>query len=139
MLYLKALHIVFVVSWFAGLLYLPRLFVYHADTTDEAGHLRFCTMERRLYRMTTIGMIGTWTFGVWLLLKQPGLLQMGWMHAKLALVIFLSAYHGWLKLTLQRFAARSGMRSARYYRLANEVPTVVLIAVVLLVELQPRF
>ncbi len=137
MLYLKALHIVFVVSWFAGLLYLPRLFVYHTEVTDEAGHLRFCVMERRLYRMTTIGLIGTWTFGVWMLLKAPAFLQMGWLHAKFVLVVLLTAYHGWLKTTLQRFAARANTHSGRYYRIANEVPTLFLLAIVVLVVLKP--
>lgn len=137
MLWVKAIHVFFVVAWFAGLFYLPRLFVYHADTADDSGHERFCVMERRLYAITTLGMVGTWVFGLWLLWLVPGYLQMGWLHAKLALVLGLSAYHGWLKTRVRAFAARRNTRSARFYRIANEAPAVVLLAVVILVIVKP--
>lgn len=137
MLWIKALHIVFVVAWFAGLLYLPRLFVYHCEVADTVGYERFCTMERRLYVMTTIGMLGTWVFGLALVALVPTWLQAGWLHAKLALVVALSGYHGWLKLLLRGFAERRNTRPARFYRLINEVPTLALLAIVALVVVKP--
>lgn len=137
MLWIKALHIVFVISWMAGMLYLPRLFVYHTEVTDEVGHNRFCVMEKRLYTLTTIAMIGTWLLGIGLLLSLPGYLQQGWLHAKLALVFVLSGYHGWLKGRLRDFANRKNTRSARYYRIANEVPAVLMLVVVILVVVKP--
>ena len=137
MLWVKALHIVFVISWMAGMLYLPRLFVYHTEVTDEVGHQRFCVMEKRLYTLTLIAMIGTWVLGVWLLMLLPGYLQQGWLHAKLALVFALSGYHGWLKGRLRAFAERKNVKSARYYRIANEIPAVLMLAVVILVVVKP--
>jgi putative membrane protein len=137
MLWIKAFHIIFVVAWFAGLFYLPRLFVYHVDTSDEAGHQRFCTMERKLYAITTIGMLGTWIFGVWMLMQVPGYMQAGWLHAKLTLVLLLSGYHGWLKTRVRAFAEQRNTKSARYYRFMNEVPALILVAVVILVVVKP--
>ena len=143
MLWLKALHVIFVVAWFAGLFYLPRLFVYHVDTTDKVGHQRFVIMERKLYGISLIAMIGTWIFGLATLLgADPAYAKavywsMGWLHAKLALVVLLSAYQGWLKINLRRFAAGTNRYSGRFWRLANEVPALVLIAVVILVIVKP--
>jgi protoporphyrinogen IX oxidase len=137
MLWIKAFHVIFVVAWFAGLFYLPRLFVYHVDTRDTAGHERFCVMERRLYGITTIGMLGTWIFGLWMLWLAPAFLQMGWLHAKLALVLALSGYHGWLKTRVRAFAEARNDKSARYYRIANEVPALALVAIVVLVIVKP--
>ena len=137
MLWVKALHIVFVISWMAGMLYLPRLFVYHTEVTDEIGHQRFCVMEKRLYTLTLIAMLGTWVLGLWLLMLLPGYLQQGWLHAKLALVFALSGYHGWLKVRLRAFAERKNVKSARYYRIANEVPAVLMLLVVILVVVKP--
>ncbi|MGH8629194.1 MAG: protoporphyrinogen oxidase HemJ [Burkholderiales bacterium] len=137
MLWIKAFHIIFVVAWFAGLFYLPRLFVYHCEVTDEPGHQRFCVMEKRLYGLTTIAMLGTWIFGIWLLLETPGFLRMGWLHAKLGLVLALSGYHGWLKTRVRAFAQQRNTRSARYYRIANELPALALVAVVILVVVKP--
>lgn len=137
MLWIKAIHVFFVVAWFAGLFYLPRLFVYHAETTDQPGHDRFCVMERRLYGITTLGMIGTWIFGLCMLWLTPGYLQMGWLHVKLALVVGLSAYHGWLKTCVRAFAECRNNKGARFYRIANEVPALVLLAVVILVVVKP--
>ncbi|TJY64856.1 CopD family protein [Sinimarinibacterium sp. CAU 1509] len=148
MLWLKAVHIIFVVAWFAGLFYMPRLFVYHTQalaspSMTDAEHARFCVMERKLYGITTIGMIGTWAFGIATLLSADTNYAkalywgMGWLHVKIALVLALSGYHGWLKVTARRFAAHANTRSERYYRIVNEVPALILIAVVLLVVTKP--
>ncbi len=137
MLWIKTFHVFFVIAWFAGLFYLPRLFVYHTQVTAPEEQARFSLMERRLYGMTTIGMIGTWVFGIWMLALQPGFMQMGWLHAKLTLVILLSGYHGWLKGSLRRFAAGQNRRSERFWRIANEAPALVLIAVLVLVIVKP--
>jgi protoporphyrinogen IX oxidase len=141
-LWVKSFHIFFMVSWFASLFYLPRLFVYHCQLLaeapgDQAGHARFCTMERKLYGMGLMTMLGTWVFGLWLLMLVPAYLQAGWLHAKLTLVLLLSAYQGWLKANVRAFAARQNQRSERFWRIANEVPAVVLIAVVILVIVKP--
>ena len=138
MLWLKAFHVIFMVTWFAGLFYLPRLFVYHSQVRDPSGHERFCVMERKLYAITTIGMVLTWVFGLALIWQVPGYLQMGWLHAKLTLVLLLSGYHGWLKSHVRAFAAQRNTRSERYYRIINEVPAVVLVAAVALDELGKR-
>jgi putative membrane protein len=136
--WIKAFHIVFMVSWFAGLFYLPRLFVYHCGIGDDTrGHTRFCVMERRLYAISLIGMLGTWIFGIWLLLLEPGYLHAGWLHAKLALVLLLSGYQGWLKANLRRFAQNRNRYGERFWRIANEVPALLLIAIVILVVVKP--
>lgn len=137
LLWIKAFHIIFMVTWFAGLFYLPRLFIYHCDAKTEIEHQRFCTMERKLYALMTIGMVLTWVFGIWLLTLLPGYLQQGWMVAKLALVVALSGYQGWLKVNLRKFAAGTNAHSARFWRWANEVPAIVLVAVVILVIVKP--
>jgi putative membrane protein len=137
MLWVKAFHVIFVVAWFAGLFYLPRLFVYHCEVSDAVGHERFCTMERRLYGLTTVGMLGAWLFGLATLALEPLYLHAGWLHAKLALVILLSAYHGWLKSHVRRFAARHNTKSARYWRIVNEIPALFLIAIVILAVVKP--
>lgn len=137
MLWIKALHIIFVISWMAGTLYLPRLFVYHVDVRDDAGQQRFCLMERRLYGLTTIAMLGTWVFGIWLVMLTPGFMQMGWLHAKLTLVLALSGYHGWMKGRLRAFAEQRNDKSARYFRIANEVPALGMVAIVILVVVKP--
>jgi putative membrane protein len=136
MLWIKALHIVFMVTWFAGLFYLPRLFVYHADTRDEPGHARFITMERRLFAIMSIGAIGTVCFGLWMLIGWwwPAPL---WLQVKLGLVTLLILYHfGCYRLMLD-FRAGRNRRDARFYRLYNEVPALFLLAIVFLVELKP--
>lgn len=91
--WIRAWHVVFMVTWFAGLFYLPRLFVYHAATTDSAGIERFRVMERRLFAIMTIGAALTAGFGLWLLSREPVLLETGWLRAKLALVVLLIGYH----------------------------------------------
>ena len=135
--WIKALHVIAVIAWMAGMLYLPRLFVYHCDVADEAGHVRFATMERKLYGMGLIAMLGTWIFGIWMLLLEPALMQAHWLHAKLSLVLLLSGYQGWLKSQVRKFAARQNTRSARFWRFANEVPALFLVAIVILVIVKP--
>jgi putative membrane protein len=136
MLWVKALHLFFVISWFAGLFYLPRLFVYHADTRDEAGHARFVTMERRLFMMMSLGAIGTVVFGLWLMLGWwwPAPL---WLHAKLGLVALLVVYHMSCFKLMRDFRIGRNARSARFYRLFNEVPALLLLGVLSLVVLKP--
>jgi putative membrane protein len=132
----KALHIVFVVSWFAGLFYLPRLFVYHATTDDRPGHDRFVVMERRLFVMMTIGAAGTLATGLPLALAwwRP---FPTWLHAKLGLVAILLAYHWQCWRYVRAFATGGNRHGHRYYRVFNEVPTLVLLAVVWLVVFRP--
>lgn len=136
MLWLKALHIIFMVAWFAGLFYLPRLFVYHCDVRDEEGHARFCTMERKLFAIASIGMTGTLVFGLALWLGYWPL-HTGWIHAKLALALALVAYHHWLLVPMRAFRARRNARSAGFYRIVNEIPALLLVAIVLLAVLKP--
>jgi putative membrane protein len=137
MLWVKALHIIFMVTWFAGLFYLPRLFVYHAMTSDAPSLARFKTMERKLFwGIATPGGVLTVGFGLWLWLgwfRGAG----GWLHAKVALVALLVVYHAWCWRLMRVFAAERNARSHLWYRWFNEVPTVVLFATVLLVVLKP--
>lgn len=135
--WIRAWHVVFMVTWFAGLFYLPRLFVYHAATTDSAGIERFRVMERRLFAIMTIGAALTAGFGFWLLSREPVLLETGWLRAKLALVVLLIGYHAWLGKLVRDFAAGKNAHSARWYRWFNEIPTVLLIGIVLLAVARP--
>jgi protoporphyrinogen IX oxidase len=141
MLWLKAFHIVFVVAWFAGLFYLPRLFVYHVDANDGVSHERFVVMERRLLAITHVGGALALGFGIALLLAwlrvAPGYAAQGWLHAKLALVALLVAYHFACMRLARGFALGANRRSARWYRLFNEVPALALIAIVVLVVVKP--
>ena len=137
MLWVKALHIIFMVTWFAGLFYLPRLFVYHAMTEDRATIERFKVMERKLYwGITTPGGVLTVAFGLWLWLqwfRNAG----GWMHTKLAIVALLIAYHLWCGGLLADFARDRNTRSHVWFRWFNEAPTVALFAAVILVVVKP--
>jgi putative membrane protein len=136
MLWIKSLHIIFVVSWFAGLFYLPRLFVYHAQATDGISVERFKVMERRLYRGIMMpAMLLTLASGLWLWLGFG--FGGGWIHAKVFLVVLLVAYHFWLRRMLGDFARDANTRSERFYRWVNELPTVLLIAIVILVVVKP--
>ncbi len=135
--WIKAWHVIFMVTWFAGLFYLPRLFVYHASTTDSAGIDRFRVMERRLFALMTIGAAMTALFGLWLLAWNPALLETGWMRAKLALIVLLIAYHAWNWRLLRDFAAGRNARSPRWYRWFNEIPSLLLIGIVLLAVARP--
>jgi putative membrane protein len=135
MLWLKAFHIVFVVAWFAGLFYLPRLFVYHAEATDEVSHQRFVIMERRLLAITHIGAVLAIVFGI-SLLHYWGF-KHGWLHAKLALVLLLLGYHHACMRLARAFREGRNRRSARWFRLFNEVPAVLLVGIVILVVVKP--
>jgi putative membrane protein len=135
--WIKAWHVIFMVTWFAGLFYLPRLFVYHASTTDAAGDERFRIMERRLFAIMTIGGVMTAAFGVLLLVMNPSLLATGWMKAKLVLVVLLVTYHVWIARLIGNFAAGRNAHDARWYRWFNEVPSLLLIGIVLLAVARP--
>jgi putative membrane protein len=137
MLWVKALHIIFVVTWFAGLFYLPRLFVYHAQASDRVSLERFVVMERKLFwGIMTPSAVLAIAFGVWLWLgwfRGAG----GWFHAKVALVCFLVIYHLWCWRLRKAFAAGRNTRSHVWYRWFNEVPVLILFATVFLVVLKP--
>ncbi len=136
MLWIKSLHIIFVVTWFAGLFYLPRLFVYHAMTTDQPGIERFKIMERKLYYgIMSPSAILTVAFGLWLWLGYG--FSGGWLHAKLALVIMLIAYHVYCGKLLAEFRDDRNRHGHVYYRWFNEIPVVILFAVVILVVVKP--
>ena len=137
LLLVKSLHIVFMVTWFAGLFYLPRLFVYHAEAGDRISIERFKVMERKLFwGIATPGGALTILFGLWLWLGWfPGAGL--WLHAKLALVALLVAYHVWCGMLMLDFRHERNTHSHLWYRWFNELPTVLLIAIVLLVVLKP--
>ena len=139
MLWLKALHLIFMVTWFAGLFYLPRLFVYHAMSDDEISSQRFCVMERKLlWGITTPGGVLTLLFGFWLLSYRPDLLSAGWMQLKLILVGVLIGYHAWCVLLQRRFAQGDNRHGHVWYRWFNEAPVVILAAVIVLTVLRPE-
>jgi protoporphyrinogen IX oxidase len=135
MLVVKALHIIFVVSWFAGLFYLPRLFVNHAMVSDAVTRERLALMENKLYRfMTPLGILAVVLgFGLWFGYGFSG----GWLHAKTALVSFLIVYHLYCGRLMRDFAAGRNRHGHRWYRVFNEVPVLVLVVVVFLVVLKP--
>lgn len=137
-LWIKAFHIVFVITWFAGLFYLPRLFVYHAMATDRDGIERFKVMERKLYRgiMNPSAVLAV-GLGLTLLWLNPVWLKQGWMHAKLGLVAILIAYHAYCGRLLRAFRDDRNTRSHVWFRWFNEIPAVILIAVVILVTVKP--
>jgi putative membrane protein len=137
LLWLKAVHVMAMVTWFAGLFYLPRLFVYHADASDPIGVERFLIMERRLFGIMTVGALATLVFGIAMLVAFPPYLSMGWLHAKLALVALLIAYHGYCYKLMRDFARNRNARTSRWYRLFNEVPSLLLIAIVALAVVKP--
>lgn len=139
MLWVKAFHIIFMVTWFAALFYLPRLFVYHADAGDETSNARFKIMERKLYYgIATPGAVITIALGLWLIhMLGWGLLNVLWLQIKLALVAILVAYHLYCGKILKDFKHDRNRHSHVWYRWFNEFPVLILIAVVLLVELQP--
>ncbi|MGH8720423.1 MAG: CopD family protein [Burkholderiales bacterium] len=132
MLWVKALHIVFMVAWFAGLFYLPRLFVYHALAEDAVSKERFKVMERKLFwGIMTPGGVLTLAFGLWLWLGWG--FAGGWLHAKLALSALLVAYHVWCAFLMFDFRAERNRKSHAWFRWFNEFPTLVLFAAVFLV------
>jgi protoporphyrinogen IX oxidase len=136
--WIKALHVIAVISWMAALLYLPRLYVYHAgvDAGSETSDT-FKIMERRLLRfIANPAMIVAWGAGLYLLVTG-GWMAQGWMHAKLLLVILMSGYHGWCAATMKRFARDANIKNPRYFRFANEIPTLLMVAVVIAVVVKP--
>ncbi len=135
MLIVKSLHIVFVTSWFAGLFYLPRIFVNLAMETNETAAARLLVMARKLYRFMTLLCVPALAFGLWLWLGYG--ITGGWLHAKLALVVVLLGYHHVCGRLLRRFEAGANRRSDRWYRWFNELPVIVLFAVVLLAVVKP--
>lgn len=141
MLWIKAFHIMAMVTWFAGLFYLPRLFVYHAmaEPEDRTGIERFKVMERKLYRgITTPSMVVTTVLGVWLIALNPDYyLTQGWMHAKLALVVVLLGYHFYCGHLVRVFREDRNTRSHVFYRFFNEFPVLLLIAIIILAVVRP--
>lgn len=137
MLWVKALHIIFMVTWFAGLFYLPRLFVYHADCRDDTGHQRFLVMERKLYAIMTLGGVLAAVFGFWLLFQWHWPLTEGWLQVKLVLVAALVAYHLYCGRLVQQFRAADNRHSGIFYRWFNEFPALILVAIVLLAVVRP--
>ena len=140
MLWLKALHLIFMVTWFAGLFYLPRLFVYHAMSTDAISIERFKIMERKLYfGIMTPGMILTFVFGVWMLASYAWSTfgTSGWLHAKLGLLALLLIYHVVCGHWLLQFKYDRNPHSHVFYRWMNEVPVLFLIAIVILAVVKP--
>jgi putative membrane protein len=141
--WIKAFHIIAVIAWMAGMLYLPRLFVYHCEA--EKGSVQsetFKVMERRLLRaIVNPAMVATWVFGLWLAWLGPdsryGWFASGWLWAKIILVLGLSAVHGLLARWRKDFAQDCNRHSQKFYRIINEVPTLLMILIVLLVVLKP--
>lgn len=138
-LWLKAFHVVFVVTWFAGLFYLPRLFVYHAAATDAPSLERFVVMERRLYGIMSFGAALALLFGVAMLVVQPAYLTLGWLRTKLVLVALLIGYHHYCLALMKAFREGRNTRSERWYRWFNEAPALLLIAIVVLAVVKPVF
>jgi protoporphyrinogen IX oxidase len=141
--WIKAIHIIAVVAWMAGMLYLPRLFVYHCGAeTGSVQSETFKVMERRLLRgIINPAMIATWVFGLWLAWLGPdshyGWFASGWLLAKLALVVVLSGVHGLFARWVKAFGRDDNRHSQKFYRIINEIPTVLMIGIVILVVLKP--
>lgn len=138
--WLRALHIIAVISWMAGMLYLPRLFVYHADA--EVGSEKsetFKIMEWRLLKyITNPAMIVAWILGLLMIYANPGMLEgQGWLHVKLLMVFIMSAVHGVLSKQVKVFKRDENTKSAKYFRILNEVPTVLMIIIVIMAVVQP--
>jgi putative membrane protein len=140
LLWMKTLHILAVIAWMAGMLYLPRLFVYHAEAaTGTPQSETFKIMERRLLKaIINPAMIVTWVAGLWLAVKGGWFSGgNGWLHAKIALVVLMSGVHGYFSASVRRFANDANTKPSRHWRIMNEVPTVLLIVIVILVVVKP--
>ena len=140
-MWLKAFHLIFMVTWFAGIFYLPRLFVYHAsEGVDESSNERFKIMERKLfYGIMTPSMLLTFFFGFWMLIDYAWEMysSMGWLHVKLLLLAGLVVYHYFCYLWLQNFKHDRNQREHVYYRWVNEIPVIFLLAIVILAVVKP--
>lgn len=136
---LLTLHLFALIAWMAGLFYLPRLFVYHADAQPDSSESdTFAIMERRLLRaIMNPAMIATWVFGLWLALEGGHFFGAGWLHAKIALVLALSGFHGACASWRRAFAEGRNKRPAGFYRVFNEIPTLLLIGILILVVFKP--
>ena len=135
----KSLHLIAVISWMAGLLYLPRIFVYHSENTNEIVMSVFKTMERKLYfYIMTPAMILSWLFGL-LLISEIGFEELGslWLQLKLVSVIFLTIYHFYLGKLLIKFKNDQNQKSSKFYRYINEIPTLLLILIIFIVIFKP--
>ena len=140
MLWVKALHVVFMVTWFAGLFYLPRLYVYHAMSTDVTSIERFKIMERKLFwGIMTPGALLTTASGLWMLSNYAwdAYRHMGWLHLKLLCAVFLMAYHVWCGVLLKQFKNDKNQHSHTWYRVFNEVPVLILMVMVICVVVKP--
>lgn len=138
-LWLKALHLISVVSWMAGLFYLPRLFVYHAGA-EKGSELSetFKVMERKLLRVImNPAMCATWLFGILMIVAAPGLMQQGWLHAKFLLVVLMTGFHHALSAWRKKFLVDANTRSDKFYRKINEIPTILLILIAILAVVKP--
>ena len=138
-LVLKSLHLIAVISWMAGLLYLPRIFVYHSENSQNISTINvFKVMEKKLYFFIMYpAMILTWTFGLIMFHFNTSLISQGWMHIKIFLVVFLTIYHLYLGTCLKRFKNDENVRSSKFYRFINEIPTILLIFIIFLTILKP--
>ena len=137
--WLRALHIISVISWMAGMLYLPRLFVYHVSAEKGSDKSEtFKIMERKLLKVIINPAMGAaWIFGLLMIAANPGMFADGWIHVKLFLVLVMSAIHGMLAKQVKIFAADENIKSEKYFRILNEVPAVLMIAIVILAVVQP--
>ena len=136
--WIRAFHIIFMVTWFAGLFYLPRLYVYHAMPENRPSFELFKIMELRLFSIMTIGAVLTAVFGIWMIIISEGvILQMGWFHAKALLLVFLIAYHLMCWQIMQSFRAGNNKRNHKWYRYFNEIPGVLLILIVIFAAVKP--
>ena len=135
----KSLHLIAVISWMAGLLYLPRIFVYHSENNEMNSVSEiFKTMERKLYFFIMYpAMILSWIFALIMLHQNSSLLSAGWMHMKIFLVVFLTIYHFYLGSCLKQFKNDNNSKSSRFFRITNEIPTILLILIVFLAILKP--
>jgi protoporphyrinogen IX oxidase len=137
MLWIKAFHIIFMVTWFAGLFYLPRLFIYHRAADDSVSRERFCTMEKRLFVIMTIGAVLTIAFGLTLIAMVPGFMMQHWLHIKLFVVVGLIAFHVYCWVIHMALAGNRFKRSDRWLRWYNELPTIALFVIVILAVVRP--
>jgi putative membrane protein len=136
-LWLKALHVAFMVTWFAGMFYLPRLFIYHSQAELLPDRQRFTTMERRLFAIMSIGAVLTALFGLLMLRVSPGLLQQGWFRIKLLILVAMLAYHYRCWRWICMLAQEPAPRNIRWLRWFNEIPVIFLLAIICLAVVKP--